>query len=434
MPKENFPKRFRGEEIALLTHIPTAAQVAECRAALAAVLPAWHHFRGCEAIEDERTRGEITAQAAEELLTAVKAHAPLFDTLVKAEIEAATDERQLARLRLMSGSENAAQRAPVTEIGERVAEALEYAMAERGLVIIEGVARIGKTFSVEAWCDAHRGEARYVQTPSSNDDSSFLRAICEALGLADGLAIKTVELRAAIAATLRSGDLMMVFDEGHFLWPTRNLRKAMPHRILWIMTQLVNMGVSVAIVTTPQFTKNQQVLEKHSGWSSEQFIGRIERYVALPDKLEDDDLAAVAGYWMPSGDERAIGTLVDYAKSSQKYLQGIASLAKRARYLAKKQGRKEPVYGDVIAALNEGVIPSDNALATALSQGRPTGGRKAARATSAEPAQERCRPLSKPPQTRQTTAPAPTVARSEPSQDFAFSPPERDTGSAVLSP
>ena len=111
----------------------------------------------------------------------------------------------------------AASRAPVTRIGAQVHESLDYALAVRGLVVIDGVARTGKTFAVKAWCDAHSGQARYVQVPSSNDDMSFYRALCEALGLGANLAYKALELRARIEAVLQTGDLLLVLDEGHYL-------------------------------------------------------------------------------------------------------------------------------------------------------------------------------------------------------------------------
>ncbi len=57
----------------------------------------------------------------------------------------------------------AAASAPVTEIGAKIAETMEYALEERGLVVIDGLARTGKTFAVKAWCDQNPGQARYVQ-------------------------------------------------------------------------------------------------------------------------------------------------------------------------------------------------------------------------------------------------------------------------------
>ena len=59
----------------------------------------------------------------------------------------------------------------------------------------------------------------------------------------------------------------------------------------------------------------------------------------------------VARHWLPSGDEKAIRVLVTDAQSSEKYLRGIASLARRARFLAQKQGRLQPTFQDLATAL-----------------------------------------------------------------------------------
>ena len=165
--------------------------------------------------------------------------------------------------------------APMTAIGAKVSEALDYALGERGLVFVDGKSRTGKTFAVKTWCDAHPGQARYVQVPSSNDDISFFRALGDALGIGTSRAYKALELRGKIEAVLHGGDLLLVLDEGHYLIPQRNTRLAVPHRVNWVLTQLVNMGVPVAVVTTPQFTKSQETIVRAGGWSSEQLIGRI---------------------------------------------------------------------------------------------------------------------------------------------------------------
>jgi hypothetical protein len=39
----------------------------------------------------------------------------------------------------------------VTEIGKRVYETLDYALDERCMVLIQGLARTGKTFATKAW-------------------------------------------------------------------------------------------------------------------------------------------------------------------------------------------------------------------------------------------------------------------------------------------
>lgn len=315
-------------------------------------------------------------------------------------------------------SGESAKALPLTTIGAEIHETLEFALCERGLVVVDGVARIGKTWSVKAWCDARPGQARYVQVPSSNDDLSFFRAICGSLGLGAGLNFKALELRAKIEAVLQGGDLMLVLDEGHYLWPQRNMRKAVPHRINWMLTQLVNMGVPVAVVTTPQFTKSQAALVASGGWSSEQLIGRIMDYKRLPDVLSEDDLLAVARYWLPYGCDDSIELLVRYAQSSEKYLQGIESLVKRARRFTTQADRETVTFADIGRALESGVVPSDNSLRAAMEATRPAR-RQPVRRPIAEPLQ--------------ADAPAASRASKPLASQQAFSAPARDAGVSVLS-
>ena len=202
--------------------------------------------------------------------------------------------------------------------------------------------------------------------PSSNDEIGFFRAIARALGVTCGLSWKAVQLRERIEDALQSSKLMMVFDEAHYLFPTTDYRYALPGRINWIMTALINQRVPVALVTTPQFIRTQKVVEARTNWTSEQFIGRIGHYQPLPDTLSADDLEAVAKTYVPQGDAKSIKALVLYAESSAKYLAGIEAVACRAQYIAGKEGRTKTEYGDIKRAIQESVIPSDRAFASAM--------------------------------------------------------------------
>jgi len=254
----------------------------------------------------------------------------------------------------------------VTTIGSKVCDALDYTLESGRLVLIDGMARTGKTFSAKAWTAQRPGRARYVQVPSSNDEIGFFRAIARALGVSSGLGWKCVELRERIEDALHSSKLMLVFDEAHYLFPTNDYRHSLPGRINWIMTALINQGVPVALVTTPQFIRTQKVVETRTHWTSEQFIGRIGHYEALPDTLTPDDLEAVAKTYVPTGEARSIKALVKYAESSAKYLAGIEAVACRARYNVSKAGRTRTEYADIKRAIQESVIPSDLAFADAM--------------------------------------------------------------------
>jgi hypothetical protein len=204
--------------------------------------------------------------------------------------------------------------------------------------------------------------------PSTNDDIGFFRAIAKGIGVSININSKAQELRQRIEDALQPGDLAVVFDEAHYLWPNSQYRLARPNRINCIMTALVNHGVPVALVTTPQFIRTQKEVERKSSWTSEQFIGRIGHYERLPDRLSQNDLAKVARALLPEGDRKSIATLIAYAEASAKYLAGIDYAVRRARYLAAKENRGVVSFTDIKLAIQENVIPSDSALTQTLRQ------------------------------------------------------------------
>ncbi len=261
----------------------------------------------------------------------------------------------------------------VTELGRQVYDCLDYCLETGCMVLIDGLARTGKTFSTKAWCDLHPGRARYAQVPSSNDDIGFFRAIAKSLGVSINQNSKAQQLRDRIEDTLQRGKLALVLDEAHYCFLQSNYRDAVPSRINWIMTALVNQGVPVALVTTPQFMRAQSAVERKSYWTSEQFVGRIGHYKALPDSLSSADLSAVASSLLPEGCARSIATLAAYAEASTKYLAAIESAVRRARYDAQKAGRQKVTFADVRDAIKGSVIPSDTALAGALAAPKKSG-------------------------------------------------------------
>jgi len=134
------------------------------------------------------------------------------------------------------------------------------------------------------------------------------------------------------------------------------------------MTTLCNMGVPVAMVTTPQFYSAQALLEKQTAWSSQQFIGRVGHVERLPEKLSHTDLRKVAVSILPYADDRTITALAAYADESKKHLASIEAIAKRAAWLAQRDGRGTASTDDVKRAMKESVIPSDVALAKSLAE------------------------------------------------------------------
>jgi hypothetical protein len=236
----------------------------------------------------------------------------------------------------------------------KVFEALEYSLAGDGITFIEGLARIGKTFAVKAWCDQRPGLARYVQVPATNDDMSFLRRIADALGISSSLSLKSTELRERIERTARSAKLAIILDEGHLLLGVQDHRwRKRPTRIAWLMNELINYGVPIAICSTPQFVADKARIQDRTGWAWEQFDGRIGHFAALDQILSPEDLKAVARFHLPEVNADALFGVVKYAQESSSYVAGIEHVTKRARYYAQRAGRSDVITGDIVQAIKD---------------------------------------------------------------------------------
>ena len=92
----------------------------------------------------------------------------------------------------------------------------------------------------------------------------------------------------------------------------------------------------------------------------------MARYTRLPERLEQNDLEAVARYHLPEGDRKSISALVGYAQASRKYLAGIDHATKAARYEAQNRNRTKVTFDDIKNAIATNVMPSDLALREAL--------------------------------------------------------------------
>lgn len=109
-----------------------------------------------------------------------------------------------------------------TEVGRMIDEVLNYTLAAKCLSLTNGRSRIGKSVAVKAWCDAHPHVARYVEVISTNDDIGFFKAIAKSLGLSRAGSWKAADLRQKTEEVLQTGDLIIVFDEAHYLWPNKD--------------------------------------------------------------------------------------------------------------------------------------------------------------------------------------------------------------------
>ena len=249
-----------------------------------------------------------------------------------------------------------------TSIASQVFSTLDAGLRLQRIVLVNGLEGIGKSEAARAWCSQHLGEARYVDLTGINNKTSFFRSIARALGLPCGESLNTAQLQTRVEAMLQRSGLMLCIDEAHYLWPQSERSEAPPELVNWIDTALINRGVPVGLITTPQFVVSMQRVERKSGWNSGQFQRRIKRVAALPERPTLDDLEAVARKLLPKSPASAIKLLVGFAGSQQRHhMDALADAVKESVAAAKAAGRDAVAFADVESAV-KGVL-SQTALA-----------------------------------------------------------------------
>ena len=221
-------------------------------------------------------------------------------------------------------------------------DALNYALAlGRGsIVLVEGNYRIGKSFSAQAWAQQHIGEARYIQLTSSRDDGCFFRDIARCLGVSASTKIKAAEIRAKIEPTLRTRHMLLILDEAQNIWPKALRPKCTPERAEWLMTALVNAGVSIALIGPPDFSRLMLNVQRNVPiFGMEQFLGRVRLRKTLPDTLGRADLESIARLLLPSADVPTVLLLVGHALTCKSPAATLETTASRVKYFAGMKSR-----------------------------------------------------------------------------------------------
>ncbi len=271
-------------------------------------------------------------------------------------------------------AEEAQNRLAKTEVVKLVFDRLDYALAEKVMVRIEGNSRFGKTEALASWVEMRPGLARLVRVPCDNSMQSLFRRIGEALGIDCSYGSNMSRLKERVEYVIQHGGLFLVFDEAHFLAPLNFSETTPPHRLNWIRTEIVDRGLPLGLAMTPQAFKGAiDRYVKKTRYDMTQFFGRDFLPCALPDTLSEEDLIAVARIHLPEMGESALGYIANQARLSQNYLQAVEAIARRVRYLIQKHGGTFRVR-DLKTAVSEvlgGFPPQPTGPLLAVDQGNP---------------------------------------------------------------
>ena len=245
-----------------------------------------------------------------------------------------------------------------TSITRQIFEALDYSLTCRGITLIKGIYRSGKSYSAQAWAMSHAGRIRYVSLSSAPDDTAFYRDLCRGLGVATALSYQTPQLRDRLTETLRTQQIALVIDEADYLFAQTDRPKGPPERINWLMTSVINAGVPVALVASRNFDRALRLLERTShSWGSEQFRGRIRMTVELPETITEQDLMKIAQSLLPETDGATGLLAVGASQRERGGLGNLETICTRALHLSAQEGRDVPSFEHVERAIQENFGP-----------------------------------------------------------------------------
>jgi hypothetical protein len=250
----------------------------------------------------------------------------------------------------------------LTAIGKKIWETLDYALASRGMVVLDGLEGRGKTEAVKAWCDLHLGSARFVSLKGIAIKTVAFREISKALGIASSFTRKATEMQVRIEDVLKRSKLLLIIDEAHFLFNQSQRMSSRPELIDWIDTVLCNHGIGCALVTTPQFLICMTRAADQVEWNYRQFRRRVRRWVKLPQSNTEADIQAVARSVFPKAGEAVIKKIVGYALLSKRDVSAVGDVATELRVMNGKNDLSEVSAEQVNSAIFDFLLPSDKAF------------------------------------------------------------------------
>ncbi|HTX21460.1 MAG TPA: ATP-binding protein, partial [Candidatus Aquilonibacter sp.] len=279
----------------------------------------------------------------------------------------------------------------LTAIGKKIWETLDYALASRGMVVLDGLEGRGKTEAVKAWCELHLGRARFVSLKGITTKTTAFREIARALGIASSYTRTAPEMQARIEDVLNRSKLLLVLDEAHFLFNQSRRMYSRPELLDWLDTAVVNRGVGCALCTTPQFIVCMTRAADQVDWNYRQFRRRVKRWIKLPAANTEEDIKAVAQNVFKKADAKTISKIVGYALLSKRDLSAVGDVAAEVRVMLGTDDLSGASVDHIHRAIYDFLLPSDKTFLEGMAAARQTGRktfRKAAPVLPEEPAPE----------------------------------------------
>jgi DNA transposition AAA+ family ATPase len=211
--------------------------------------------------------------------------------------------------------------------------AMDYAMANNSITLIDGESRSGKTMSALQWKEAHNhGRTAYVMAPAFGGVGRLVRDIAEVIGVNRNKSI--VDIHDAILRGFNR-NRMLIVDEAHRLLPL-DRRAVMPVKLELIRDLHDRTGCAIALISTSRLNDEITRLK----YMFEQLIGRIGMPVRLPRRIKREDIQPIIQQYVSRPGEKLL-TAMDEVANGMTRLAGVVETLKLASKIASKDQKTD---------------------------------------------------------------------------------------------
>ena len=222
------------------------------------------------------------------------------------------EKQENTRKALPSGGRAADGYIPIS-ISEGAYKLIRYCQLEKGIVVIDGDAGIGKTKAAAKFLQDNPNTAVYVKAaPSTSSVRSLLKLIARALKLPENL--RTEDLSISIQDKLRQTDKVIIIDEA------QNLKFTALEEIRgWVDEDIITGKPGIGIVLIGNVEVYNKMLGKQEAIFAQQFNRtRLHGRYRTSDILRDDIVRL-----FPALQEKGMQKEIDYLYSISRSKWGI---------------------------------------------------------------------------------------------------------------
>ena len=255
---------------------------------------------------------------------------PLFSGRIAASIRAETFEAITALRRRLAKSKPLVR----TIVTERIIQALDYCRDYSAMVYVTGPTGRGKTYTAEWWAgENNHGRTKYIRVPSDCTRRALVQELCKVAGCAT--CGSCAEMEGNLRRAIGPRNIIIADEAGHLL-----SRSGRPGGAIELLRDLHDMtGCGVALIFTDVYLA--EIKRGRNADYFEQFLGRLEFPVEIPQKPRRDEVRQVLTAFFADGvSEELVSYALGVATARDGKLRTLFKDLFRAEELAKNDGRK----------------------------------------------------------------------------------------------